>query len=277
VKSLFEFFPEPFQIGVLDVGAALTEQPPYQSLLEAGRARLVGFEADTEECERLNQTYGAPHRFFPYFVGDGKEGTFHQTNWVLTGSLYPPNTPLLEKFQTLAEVVTPVGTQAVTTRRLDDIDGVGDVDLIKIDVQGAELKVLENGLRALSGALMVHTEVEFVEIYKGQPLFAEMDQFLRRQGFQFHTFAQVAGRAFKPLVPAADEYAPFRQALWADAVYVRDWMRLEALPAEKLRNYAILAHDLLGSVDLAHLVLAALDRKTGSSHAPAYLKQVAPG
>lgn len=43
---------------------------------------------------------------------------------------------------------------------------------------------------------------------------------------------------------------------------------------EKLRNYAILAHDVLASFDLAHLVLAALDRQCGSALAPAYLQRL---
>jgi protein O-GlcNAc transferase len=274
MQSLLEFFPEPFQIGILDVGAALNNPPPYQPLVDAGRARIIGFEPDTEECARLNQLYGAPHRFLPYFIGDGREGLLHQTNWVLTDSLYAPNSPLLEKFQNLAEVMIPIGTRPVATRRLDDIDDLGDVDLVKIDVQGAELQVFRNGLRALAGALVIHTEVQFLELYQGQPLFGEVDQFLRAQGFQFHTFDHLAGRAFKPLMPGGDENAPFRQTLWADAIYVRDWMRLEALSTEKLRNYAVLAHDLLGSVDLAHLVLAALDRKAGTSHAPRYLERL---
>jgi hypothetical protein len=111
--SLLDYFPEDFKINILDIGAALNERPPYQSLVDAGRARILGFEPNREECERLNQCYGEPHRFFPYFVGDGRSAIFHETNWVLTGSLYEPNSPLLEKFQNLAELVTPVGKHPV--------------------------------------------------------------------------------------------------------------------------------------------------------------------
>src|SRR4051812_44540580 len=82
--SLLEFFPEPFRIDILDVGAALNETPPYQSLVDAGRARIMGFEPDAHECETLNREYGEPHRFFPCFAGDSRPATFHETNWVLT-------------------------------------------------------------------------------------------------------------------------------------------------------------------------------------------------
>jgi FkbM family methyltransferase len=268
--SLLEFFPDDLQINILDVGAAINDQPSYQSLVDAGRARIVGFEPNAEECERLNREFGEQHRFFPYFVGDGRPAIFHETNWALTGSLYEPNSPLLEKFQNLAEVTRPVARHPVETTRLDDIAEIGDVDFMKIDVQGSELAVFRNALRVLSGTLLVQTEAEFVELYRGQPMFADVDVFLRGRGFQFHAFNGFGSRAFKPLLPGNNVNEGFRQALWTDANYVRDWMRLEDLPETKLQKYAVLAHDVLGSYDLAHLVLAALDRKTRGSLAASY-------
>ena len=273
--SLLEMFPDMPMIDVLDIGAALNDAPPYQALVDAGRARIMGFEPDREECEKLNREFGAPHRFFPTFVGDGQPATFHETNWSLTGSLYEPNSPLLEKFQNLAEVVTPVAKHPVATTRLDDMAEIGNVDLIKIDVQGGELDVFRHGLRALSTTLMIQTEVEFVELYRGQPMFADVDAFLRGQGFQYHTFAGMSGRAFKPLIANGDANAPFRQILWADAVYVRDWMALGLLGDVQLVKYAVIAHDLLASYDLAHLVLSELDRRIRSGVATTYMKRLA--
>ena len=272
--SLLEFFPEDFQINILDVGAALIERPPYQSLVDVGRGRIFGFEPNQQACEQLNREYGSPHRFFPFFVGDGGPAIFHETNWAPTGSLYAPNSRLLEKFQNLAEVVTPVAQHAVNTTRLDDIADIRDIDFIKIDVQGSELVVFENASRTLSSAVLIQTEVEFVELYKGQPMFADVDTFLRANGFQFHTMNGVSGRAFKPLIANGNVNSAFRQSLWADALYVRDWMRLEDLSGTKLRNYAILAHDILRSYDLAHLVLSALDNKTGGGRAADYLQRL---
>jgi len=272
--SLFDLFSERFSIDVLDVGAALNEPPPYQPLLDAGRARIIGFEADPGECEMLNREYGEPHRFFPYFLGDGRPATFHETNWVLTGSLYEPNSPLLEKFQNLAEVTTPVASHAVETRRVDDIAEIGNVDFIKIDVQGAELAVLSNASRALASALVVQVEVEFIELYKGQPLFADVDVLMRSAGFLFHTFNGFGTRTFKPTVMFGDPTSGVRQMLWSDAVYVRDWMRLDKLDETALIKFAVLMHDVFRSWDLAHVLLAELDRRRGTNHAPDYVKRL---
>ncbi|NBY67783.1 MAG: hypothetical protein EBQ58_02855 [Betaproteobacteria bacterium] len=52
-------------------------------------------------------------------------------------------TPLLEKFNMLHEMTTPVAQHAVQTKRLDDIPELGDVDFMKLDVQGSELSVLQ--------------------------------------------------------------------------------------------------------------------------------------
>ena len=275
--SLLEFFPIGSQINILDVGAALLESPPYQALIDAGVGRLFGFEPDPEAYARLNEEYGEPHRFFQCFVGDGRPATFHETNWGPSGSLYAPNSRLLEKFQNLAELVTPVATHAVNTTRIDDIAEIDDVDFLKIDVQGSELSVLQNAMRTMSSALVVQIEVEFVELYQKQPMFADVDIFLRAQGFQFHTFTGFGSRAFKPLAPQGGLNLGFRQFLWSDAIYVRDWMHLESLSEHKLRNYAILAHDLLNSYDLAHFALAALDRSTKSNLAAAYARRLSGG
>jgi FkbM family methyltransferase len=275
--SLFEFFPGEFVVDVLDIGAAIGDCPPYQAMVDAGHARVFGFEPNEKECAKLNAKYGAPHRFFPHFVGAGGPATFHETTWVQTGSLYEPDLPVLSKFLTLREVCTPVATHAIQTTRLDDVQGLDNVDFFKIDIQGGELAVFQNAARALSQALVVHTEVEFVKIYKNQPMFADVDIFLRNAGFQFHTFEGFGTRAFSPLQLDDDPTKGVRQVLWSDAVYVRDWMHLAALDELKLRKYAVLAHDLYNSIDLAHLVLQALDHKTGGDWAPRYLARLQRG
>src|SRR5262249_27082561 len=157
------------------------------------------------------------------------------------------------KFHTLAESTTPKARHSVSTRRIDDMPEIGNVDLFKIDVQGAELSVFQNALRALSRTLVIRTEVEFVEMYRGQPLFADVDRLLRGRGFQFHTFPGFGSRAFKPLALKGEPNKGVRQFLWSDAIYVRDWMRLDELEAAKLRKYAILTHDVVESEDLTHL------------------------
>lgn len=265
---------QPCRINVLDVGAieiAGHEVPPYDGLVKAGLARVVGFEPDSRGCAELNRKYGDSHRFLPCFAGDGRPAIYHETNWAPTGSLYKPNRAMLEKFQNLHELVTLVAEHPVETKRIDDLPEVGDIDFVKIDVQGAELAVFRGGERVLRNALLVFTEVEFVPLYEDQPLFADVDTQLRAYGYQFHTFAGIAGRCFKPVKAAENVSVPMRQLLWADAIYVRDWLRFDELSIGKLNRLAVLLHEIVRSFDLCHLVLQAIDTRCGGDRAARYL------
>jgi FkbM family methyltransferase len=261
------------RITILDIGASLTEKPPYEHLLEAGIARLVGFEPDTKECEKLNATYGKPHEFFPYFIGDGNTAVFHETNWFATGSLFRPNTAILQKFQNLYELTTPVAEHPIETRRLDDIPGIGTADYIKIDVQGAELMVFKGGEKLLEDVLFIHSEVEFQELYENQPLFADVDTYLRSRNFLFVKFVGFGSRCVKPLIVKNDTNKGTHE-LWADALYVKNWLHLDTFTPDQLIKLAILAHDLYVLPDLAYHALKNLDARQGSVHASDYLKKL---
>lgn len=274
MHSLLHLIEETDPLTILDVGAAVLGTPPYQSLLDRRRCRLIGFEPNQEALSALEARYGAPHRFFPYFIGDGSAAVFHETNRGPTGSWFEPNTPLLELFSSLAEVVTPVARHKVQTKRLDDLSEVSDVDFFKIDVQGGELAVFQNASRVLDEATLIQVEVSFLERSKGQPLFAEVDAFLRSKGFQFHDFVGFERGPFKAL--GQEISAPQgRQVLWSDAYYVKDWMRFDQISPRKLIRLAVLPNDIDMSADLAFLALQAADRVGGTELSVAYRKRLA--
>jgi FkbM family methyltransferase len=276
--SLLELLPDFGKVNIVDIGAmSLGEREPYRPLITAGRASVVGFEPNETECAKLNQGAGAG-RYYPYFVGDGSVRTFHETNQPMTGSLYEPNTPLLEKFAVLAELVTPVARHGgIQTRRLDDLaglEGLEDIDLIKIDIQGGELDVFRAASRALDQAVIIITEVEFIELYKDQPLFGDIDRYLRGHGFQFHTFLGFGKRFFKPFIAPGNAGAGFHQMLWSDAVFVKDFMNLDRLPDTKLLKMAAILDATLGSHDLAAVALQEYDRRHGTSFSADYVSMI---
>ena len=54
--------------------------------------------------------------------------------------------------------------------------------MLKIDVQGAELAVLR-GIANLDRIDFVYVELSFVELYEGQPLYADVQRELTARGF----------------------------------------------------------------------------------------------
>jgi hypothetical protein len=145
------------------------------------------------------------------------------------------------------------------------------VDLLKIDIQGGELMVFQNAERRLADALVIQTEVEFLPMYQGQPLFSDVDQFLRRHGFILHRFFPEVSRVIQPLLVDNNIYAGLSQIVWADAIFVKDFTRLDRLSDRQLLNTAAIMHECYRSFDLTLHMLTELDRRSGGQLAANYL------
>lgn len=262
------------EIKIVDVGAmSVGHESEHAALVASGKAIVIGFEPVAAECEKLN-AIDPRQRYLPYAVGDGGEAVLRECNFPMTSSLYEPDTNLLERFQALAELATVVRRIPLQTRRLDDLPEIAGADLLKLDVQGAELAILRGARAVLSSVLVVQTEVAFVPLYRDQPLFADVDAELRRHGFAFHRFHGISGRAFKPFLKNNNPATPISQQLWADAVYVRDFMQFDCLAAQDLLKLALIVNDCYGSFDLAALALKSHDAVAGGDLAARFVAAV---
>jgi FkbM family methyltransferase len=264
-------------IEIVDVGALEVQGLPctYAALLRRpGLARVTGFEPAPGACERLNARGEPGRRYLPYFIGDGSDGVFRVCDPPMTSSLYEPDLELCSRFFHLAELNRVVKRIPVKTTRLDDVAEITRIDYLKMDIQGGELNALIGGRERLRTALVVDVEVEFVPLYKGQPLFADVDRELRAQGFVFHCFSGggMSGRTFKPLPHPLSGTGAYRQVLWADAVYVRDFMALDRLAVEDLLRLAFVVNDVYGSHDLAAFALQEVDRRDGGDRCRRFMR-----
>ena len=98
--------------------------------------------------------------------------------------------------------------------------------------------------------MAVHTEISFVALYKDQPVFGDVDLELRSLGFIPHMFAAINKKMIAPMV-GANPAAALNQLVEADIVYVRDFIKSDAMDSEQLKHLALIAHHCYGSYDLA--------------------------
>jgi FkbM family methyltransferase len=275
---LFEEIVMPPPMTAVDIGAMLLEGAvdPLARLNKLGRLSVIGFEPQPAECEKLNALALPGRQYLPYAVADGTRRRFFVTNTGMTSSLLRPNLEFVQRFNNLAELMQVVATPEVDTVRLDDVSEIQaqGCDLLKLDTQGSEAEILTHASETLKGCLIIQTEVEFVPLYERQPLFAEVDQLLRRHGFMFHRFLGLSGRTYSPLIMNGNPNAALSQMLWSDAVYVPDLARLDRLEPNALLKLAALLHEVYGSFDLCHLVLEAHDRQCATSYAARYFERL---
>jgi FkbM family methyltransferase len=275
IPSILKIVPSPPVVRVVDIGANPIEgDPNYQPLLAAGVARVVGFEPIPEALASLKEKAGPHEMYLPHALGDGGEHELHVCRASGFSSFLQGNAKLLDYFHAFDTWSQVQRTIKLATTRLDDIHAIDDVDLLKVDVEGYELEILKHGLSKLAMATIAQVEVNFVPMHLGQPLFAEIDQFMRAQGLVIHKFSNINSRVFRPLVVNNNAYQGLSQILWTDAIFVRDFTRFDELPAEKLLRTAIILHEVYNSPDLANVALMAHDRKTGGHLSERYLAEV---
>ena len=260
---------------ILDIGAnPLEGPPPYKEMLDYGLCVVTGFEPQQPVLTMLELRKGPLERYRPEVLGDGREHRLKITKAQGMTSLLTPDQNQLRLFNEFSDWGTVVEEHDVQTHRLDDLD-VDDFDLLKIDVQGSELMIFQNGRNRLTNAVAVHTEVSLVPLYHGQPTFGDVDGELRAQGFMPHSIPDVKRWAIAPTVFDDNVYVPGNQVLEADVVYIRDLAHPERMTSEQLSHLAMIAFHIYGSVDLAvHCIIELRQRGRVAEDAVEQLMQL---
>jgi FkbM family methyltransferase len=203
------------------------------------QAFVVGFDPDREECARLEREYGNERiRFIPMALGERQgRGKVYVTRDPACSSLYEPDDAVESVHPDLEGLIT---LERTTEVELSTLDGwiadnpIPEVRVLKVDVQGGELGVLRGADEALKSARLLEVEVQFNPLYRGVPLFGEVDAHLRGCGFvlwRLHHLVHYGLRGGSTEFVVQD-WSAFDsdmariearggQLYWADAVYVR--------------------------------------------------------
>jgi hypothetical protein len=99
-------------------------------------------------------------------------------------------------------------TYPVNVTTLDTAIADARIDVMKVDVQGAEAEVLEGGQEVLRRTACVIVETPFSPQYEGGSTFTDARPLLEQAGLAFHRFTYL-------------HYGEQGTLLWTDAVFVR--------------------------------------------------------
>jgi len=181
-SCLSELLPE-YPVVLADAGASGGIHERWAHL--GSWLRVLGFEPDRRAFEALPQQ--TDWVWINAALAD-REGeatllvTRHQTNT----SLLPPNRRVVDHIYQNPADFDVVKEATVRCTTLDAASRTANlaVTALKADTQGTELAILQGAERCLRESLLaVELEVEFTELYTGQPLFADVDAFMRERGF----------------------------------------------------------------------------------------------
>ena len=266
-KSVYGMLDLSEQIDIVDIGAnPIDGEPPYKKLLDANIVKVIGFEPNKDALIRLNKMKGPNETYIGKAVYDGSRQEIKLCRAQGMTSLLEPNAKLLEYLHGFSEWGLVEKRKQIQTVKLDDVKEIKNIDYLKIDIQGAELEVFKNATNFLSNCCVIHTEVEFLPMYENQPLFSEVEMYLRQLGFLFHKFYPLVSRVVKPMSINDNPYAELSQVTWADAVFVKDFTQFNNLTISQLKKIALILHDIYGSFDIVLRALMEIDKMSNKQN-----------
>jgi FkbM family methyltransferase len=241
-----------YHVGSRDVGIGFRILPAF-----SGDIVNILFDADIDSVAHTkaawSRTAECETRVFPYCLSNAQRTERLHINFdAFTSSIFPFNTEYGDFYTyydagqvdyVLGESVRTMERRTVSTQTLDGLlerDEFRDVppDFLSIDTQGAEYRILQGAREALRDCVLgLLVEVEFVPIYQGQELFADIQRLLEAEGFRLTAIMQ------------HEEFSPFRGPIGAraggfvlsgEALFLRRWETLKPAVPDVDRRYLML-------------------------------------
>lgn len=223
INRLLEKVTEDAAFTLIDVGAMGGIESEWKRVEK--HLMVLGFEPDEREYVKLSSALLAKSRYFNYALYNASEDLkLYVSQETSKTSLFKPNFDQLRNFPR-SERFEVISDAVIAARKVNTLDKILsaeqylNADFLKIDTQGSELAILQGASSILeSDILGLKVEVEFLEMYSGQPLFAGVDVYLRSMGFQLMDLR----RAYWKRNDYADSVGK-GQLIFGDALYFKSW------------------------------------------------------
>lgn len=241
---------------VLDVGANPLDKPLYTDLVETKLCNLFGFEPQKDAFDALVASKADNETYFNVAVGQQKTQTLHICKHSGFTSLYKPDLDAAEIFPGFVNQMAVQQTFELSPVELDRVDGLPSQDMLKIDVQGAEKQIIQTGPKTLLDCVAIVIECRFARLYQGEPMFGEVDAFLRDRGYVMHKF--IAPKSACLTSSYLNKLRPRMvgsQLVDGDVVYIKDITALHSFSNDQLKHLALFADGAFNSIDLVIYLL----------------------
>ena len=170
---------------IVDVGARGGMHSRWDKLNSFYKGIL--FEPDPKEYKSL-KSKGEEHLIVLNSALSDSAGEldFHLCQNSGASSVYWPNINFLNKFPETERfnVIKNIKVETDTLNNQLKKNNILDIDFMKIDTQGHELSILKGSVDYLENLVGLEVEVEFVPLYKDQPLFNDVDIFIKKHDFE---------------------------------------------------------------------------------------------
>jgi FkbM family methyltransferase len=145
--------------------------------------KIYAFEPLPEVAKAIETIGDSDVTVFAKALGN-TDGTidFNVNKKLVTSSPLPPK--MSDKYHPgLADLSKKITVPVVKIDTLLREKKITQPDIIKFDLQGYELFGFQGAVETLKQVKIIFTEIEFVELYKNQPLFHDISLFLHQNNF----------------------------------------------------------------------------------------------
>lgn len=181
-KTITPLFEGQNSFTLVDVGSRGAPPPEFDQMRPF--MRYFGFDA-SETAQTHSKNHSArwlEYRILKAFIG-AKDSKVEFKNFSDGGlsSCFEPSPEYVGEFapHTRVESREEVQTYSLSQALGEDISRV---DYLKLDTQGSELTILES--EGVCSIPLIEVEVEFIEVYQGQPLFDQVFSHLISKGYR---------------------------------------------------------------------------------------------
>lgn len=200
---------------IFDIGANLGQTTlKYRKIFP--ETIIYAFEPFAEVYKDYQKTFSWDRKIKPYnFAISDKngKGKFFLNKSHYTNSLLEPEIELNHSFHKV-ERSEDITVETITLDTFVKKENISQINILKVDVQGGEMKVLEGAKRLIEEQKidLMFVEVEFISLYRGQPLFYDICRYLEDRKYSFFNFYNIG-------------HTTIGQAIAGDAIFISPKIR----------------------------------------------------